>query len=413
MRLLHTSDWHLGQVFHGHDRQFEHEQFLSWLLDTLEREKVDVLLLAGDVFDGANPPSAAQRLYYGFLAQAAQRMPGLQVVVIAGNHDSPTRLEAPSPALAALDVTVVGQARDEAGQIEIDRLVVPLHRRGEPQIAAWCLAVPFLRPGDVPRVEAEGDVYAQGIAALYQQALDTAIARREPGQAIIAMGHCHLAGGAVSEHSERSIVIGGTESVPSSVFTADIAYAALGHLHLAQQAAGRDTVRYSGSPLPLSFAETHYPHQVLVIDLDGAAVCEVRGLPVPRSVDLRREPSAYLPLDRVLSQLQALELEPLPEPRHPYLEVRVQLDGPEPGLRSRVESALANKPVRLARIDARAAKAAGAEDSAPLALGDLSELDPVAIFTRLYRDRAGTQAPPDVLGAFAELLQAAPQEAAQ
>lgn len=413
MRLLHTSDWHLGQTFHGHDRQFEHEQFLAWLIDTLERERVDVLLLAGDVFDGTNPSAAAQRLYYGFLAQSAQRMPGLQVVVIAGNHDSPTRLEAPSPALAALDVSVVGQARDEAGQIEPGRLVVPLRRRGDAQVAAWCLAVPFLRPGDVPRVEVEGDAYAQGIAALYRQALDAAMARREPGQAIVAMGHCHLAGGQVSDHSERSIVIGGTEAVPSSVFTADIAYAALGHLHLSQQAAGRDTVRYSGSPLPLSFAEVHYPHQVLVIDLEGEAVREVRGIRVPRSVDLRREPSAYLPLETVLAQLQALELEPLPEQQHPYLEVRVQLDGPEPGLRARVESALASKPVRLARIDARAAKAAGAEDSAPVTLGDLSRLDPVAMFERLYRDRFSTQSPPDMLAAFSELVHAAPQEPAQ
>src|SRR4051812_29205135 len=119
MRILHTSDWHLGQLLHEHARAWEHARFLTWLLETLAAERVDALLVAGDIFDTANPPAESQAAWYEFLARARARFPALDIVVIGGNHDSASRLDAPTPLLDAFRIHVVGG-------FEPDRLLVPI-----------------------------------------------------------------------------------------------------------------------------------------------------------------------------------------------------------------------------------------------------------------------------------------------
>jgi exonuclease SbcD len=406
LRFIHTSDWHLGQTLHNFERGFEHQHFLDWLLAAIVAEQAEGLLISGDIFDNANPSAASQKQLYRFLQQAKARVPHLNIVIIAGNHDSPGRLEAPGPLLETLDATVIGFVpRLAGGAIDIARLVVPLKNKlGD--IAAWCLAIPFLRPGDVPRVETDGDPYMEGIALLYQQALAHALSVRQPGQAIVALGHCHMVGGEISEDSERRIVIGGTEALSTSMFDPAIAYAALGHLHLAQSVGKQAHLRYCGSPLPMSFAEVGYPHQVLRVDLAGETVADVTPLPVPRAVELLRVPKQPAPLDQVLAALAALELQVNDDPqRQPYLEVRVLLDAPEPGLRARIEAALEGKPVRLAKIETSfTPKIAPGVDAAPASLEQLERLQPDDIFNRLYRSRYDADTPADLQAAFAELL---------
>jgi exonuclease SbcD len=411
MRLLHTSDWHLGQTLHNFDRTHEHQCFLDWLLDTIVAEEADALLIAGDVFDNSNPSAASQRQLYRFLQQARARAPQLDIVVIAGNHDSPGRLEAPGPLLEAHGTRVVGHVvRDAAGNIDLERFIVPLAGK-DGGVKAWCVAIPFLRPGDVPRVApADGgaedafDAYLAGIRLLYRQAYELARARAGAGQAIVAMGHCHMVGGDASPDSERRIVIGGTEALHASMFDPDIAYAALGHLHLAQRVGGQDRLRYSGSPLPLSFAEVGYKHQVLRIDLDGARAAAIEPLHVPRAVELLRVPASPAPVKQAIAELVGLDLPDRPREAWPYLEVRVLLDAPEPGLRAQVEAALEGKPVRLAKIEPtrRIATAPGVEPA--LSLDQLAQLQPDDIFRRLWQQRFGADAPDDQLAAFAELL---------
>ena len=411
MRLLHTSDWHLGQTLHNFDRGYEHGRFLDWLVETLAAESIDVLLVAGDIFDNANPSAAAHRQLYRFLQQAKARVPHLQLVVIAGNHDSPGRLEAPTPLLEAHGTVVVGNvARTPDGEVDVERLLVPLRRR-DGTVGAWCLAIPFLRPGDVPRAvsdDAESglDPYLHGTTLLYRQAFALAQSRRTGAEAIVAMGHCHMVDGQSSQDSERRIVIGGTEALPASMFDPQVAYVALGHLHLAQRVGGHEHRRYCGSPLPLSFSEVGYQHQVLRIDLDGPAVAAVTPLPVPRAVQLLRVPAQPAPLDEVLAALEALELPDAPQYEQPFLEVRVLLDGPEPGLRGRVEAALAGKPVRLAKIEPTRRHAASDPAEQALTLDQLARLQPDDIFRRLWTQRYGDEAPPEQLAAFAELTHA-------
>ncbi|GGY94285.1 exonuclease SbcCD subunit D C-terminal domain-containing protein [Pseudoduganella plicata] len=406
MRLLHTSDWHLGQSLHNFDRHYEHQCFLDWLLETIVAEQADALLIAGDVFDNANPSAVSQRQLYRFLQQARERVPGLDIVVTAGNHDSPGRIEAPGPLLEAHGTRVIGHVlRDDNGNIDVGRMVLPLTNRAG-HVAAWCLAVPFLRPADVPRggQDETVDGYLAGIAALYAQAQEHALSLRQPGQAVVAMGHCHMVDGQMSADSERRIVIGGTEMLPAGMFGPEVAYAALGHLHLAQQIGRHAHIRYCGSPIPLSFSEVHYQHQVLRIDLDGGALQETVAIPIPRAVHLLRVPSRPAPLAQVLDELEALDFPAAPPYAQPFLEVRVLLDAPEPGLRSRIEAALEGKHVRLAKIDTASSARGPSLVDAAVSLDQLAQLQPDEVFARLYRQKYGNDAPDDQVAAFAELL---------
>jgi DNA repair protein SbcD/Mre11 len=403
LRFIHTSDWHLGQTLHHFDRGFEHQHFLDWLLATLSEEQAEGLLISGDIFDNANPSAASQKQLYRFLQQAKSRVPHLNIIIIAGNHDSPGRMEAPAPLLESLDATVIGFVpRLPDGAIDLARLVVPLKNR-QGNTAAWCLAIPFLRPGDVPRVETSGDPYMEGIALLYRQTLDYALTLRQPGQAIVALGHCHMVGGEISADSERRIVIGGTEALSAGVFDPVIAYAALGHLHLAQSVGKQAHLRYCGSPLPMSFAEVNYPHQVLRVDLDGEVVASITALPVPRIVELLRVPAQPGELDKVLHALAVLDLPVNADPqRQPYLEVRIRLNTPEPGLRARVEQALEGKPVRLAKIEITSMHKE--DTSTVVSMDELERLQPDDIFRRLYQSKYDHDAPAELQAAFAELM---------
>ena len=150
MKLLHTADWHIGQLFHQYDRTYEHQQFLNWLVTTIQEQKIDVLLISGDVFDLSNPSAASIKMFYSFLNQAVKVNPDVQIIIIAGNHDSASRLESPKPLLESSNIHIIGIVeRKEDGQIEYDKLIVPIKDKTA-TIKAWCMAVPFLRMGDYP-----------------------------------------------------------------------------------------------------------------------------------------------------------------------------------------------------------------------------------------------------------------------
>ncbi|MFN9971143.1 MAG: exonuclease SbcCD subunit D, partial [Phycisphaerae bacterium] len=222
----------------GFDRDQEHRKFLDWLLEQLSSHRPDALVIAGDIFDSVNPSSVAQKRYYQFLAESRAALPELQIIVTAGNHDAGSRLEAPSDLLESLKIHVVGTVqRDQAGEIRIDRFLIPVSPK-EDRMEAIVMAVPFLRPSDVPVMSDAADPYLDGIRELYRRVTAAALeirSARNPNAALIAMGHCHLHGGEESRQSERQIVIGGSESIGVDVFAPEIAYVALGHLHRAQQ----------------------------------------------------------------------------------------------------------------------------------------------------------------------------------
>ncbi|WP_353130936.1 exonuclease SbcCD subunit D [Parapedobacter pyrenivorans] len=402
MNILHTADWHLGQLFHEYERTFEHQQFLDWLVQTLQQEEVDVLLISGDVFDLSNPSAATTRQFYTFLSQAVKICPDIQIVVTAGNHDSASRLEAPRPLLESFNINIVGMvAKDEQGNVDVDKLIIPLIKDGD--IKAWCLAVPFLRLGDYPVLTDCDNPYAEGVALLYQNLYNAAKTKQEPGQAIIAMGHLHARHAEISDMDKAErLIMGGVECIAASAFPEDIAYVALGHIHKAQRLGGKEHIRYCGSPLPMSFSEINYKHQVVLFTVEGSHITQLRPIEVPVSTPLLKVPSVHSRMEEVLVALRQL---PTAVGKNrstaPYLQVSVLLDAPEPGLRHKVEQAIADKHVRLARVDTRyPTQQYPTMHGQAVSPDELQSLQPIDVFTKIYQAKYASAVPAELMALF-------------
>lgn len=341
MKILHTADWHLGQTFYEYDRREEHLYFLEWLKQQIEQHEIDVLLIAGDVFDGPNPSAESQRMYYRFLREVTAGNPSLQIIIIAGNHDSAARLEAPNPLLEDMNITVRGMVRRDAeGGIDLQHLIVPLYAGKE--AAAYCLAVPYLRQGDYPSAE----TYSKGVRLLYEQLFNQV---KELGKPVIAMGHLQAIGSEISEddRSERT-VIGGLECVSPEAFDEAITYTALGHLHRSQRVSHRENVRYSGTPMPMSFAERNHTSGVVMVTIDAEGTC-IEKLEFEPLAGLMSIPRQARPLEEVLQAIGELPDGDVTR-QSPYLEIKILMTEPEPSYKYKIEEALKGKAVRLARI---------------------------------------------------------------
>lgn len=280
MRIIHTSDWHLGQHFMGKSRQAEHQAFLDWLLQQVAVQQADAVLVAGDIFDTGAPPSYARELY-NRLVVALHEL-GVQLILLAGNHDSVATLAESQPLLARLNTLVVPAIDAEPARM------VHLLRNKQGQPGALLCALPFIRPRDVMRSEAGQSAedkqrsLQQAIASYYQQVYDAACAKRTAQGLplpIIATGHLTTVGASSSE-AVREIYVGALEAFPTAAFPpAD--YIALGHIHRPQRVGGLDHIRYSGSPIALGFDESRQQKEVLLVELDGGGVQHISPLPVP------------------------------------------------------------------------------------------------------------------------------------
>ncbi len=275
-RVLHTADWHLGKMLNEQSREEEQKRFLDWLLKQVVELEVDVVLVAGDVFDTANPPQSAEALYYDFVAEL-NRNSSASLVLIAGNHDSANQLEAPKRVLKALRTHVHGAVADEPA----DRLLL-LPSADAPKVAI--AMVPFLREKDL-RMGKTGDNEAAvrkeivaGITRVYDETAKAAKAAKISCP-VIATGHLTVAGSSSSE-SERDIHIGGLGAVDSTVFPDAFAYVALGHLHRPQSTDKAGRVRYSGSPIALSFSEVDDKKEVRLLDVTGKGITQ-SSVPIP------------------------------------------------------------------------------------------------------------------------------------
>ena len=411
MRILHTADWHIGQLFHEYDRTYEHQQFLNWLIKILRDEQIDVLLISGDIFDLSNPSAASIKLFYSFLNKAVRISPDLQIIITAGNHDSAARLESPKPLLESSNINIIGLVeRDKYGEIEFEKMLIPLKDKTG-NTKAWCLAIPFLRMGDYPVIAGAENPYTGGVSALYTAAYSYACSKKELNQPVICMGHLHAQLAEVTDldKSER-IIMGGVECISAAAFHTDIKYVALGHIHKAQRIGGNEHIRYCGSPIPLSFSEQNYKHQVVVFDLTKENIDNIRTLEVPLSVQLLRIPSVPSSLAEVLKALEQLPTVTNDSQSAPYLEVPVLLDGPEPSLRHKIESAVKEKNVRLATIKSfYKGEKVSIDNPKSTFLDRLEELKPHDVFTKVYEARYKTVVPTNTLKLFNQAAQEATQ----
>jgi exonuclease SbcD len=399
MRVLHTADWHLGQHFlTGQERLTEQRAFLDWLLATVQAQEVEALVLAGDVFDTTSPSHAAQELYYDFLV----RMQGTccrDIVVVGGNHDSPTLLNASRRLLRALRIHVVGGApADPAEQI------ISLAGSGPGLVVC---AVPFLRDRDL-RLSIAGETpderqfrIRESIAGHYLSLSEHDLVRRlrEQDVPVLATGHLYAAGGEAREGAERDVHIGGLGVVGAEHFPVAFDYVALGHLHRPQVVGGREHIRYSGSPVPLSFTEADDKQQVLLLDFAGAGPPQITALPVPVTRRLQR---FHGELDEVEAAIIAYDNSAFALVA--WADVLVRSDEPSAEVQRRVQAALKERRDQvLAPRGVRHQRATEAPDATTAATAPIEHLHELTVDEVFRRRVAGL--PPERAAALTATFQ--------
>lgn len=382
IKILHTADWHLGQTFYNYDRKWEHKAFLDWLIDKTAEIKADVLLICGDVFDNQNPSAEAQSLYYSFLKKITDINPELQIIIIAGNHDSASRLEAPNPLLETMNITVKGLInRDENGEIDFNNLIIPLRKGGN------VLAVPYLRQGDYP----SSKEYGLGVENMYKELYQRVNKDERP---IISLGHLHAINSSINENdrSER-IIMGGLDNINLDVFDNEIDYLALGHLHRHQRVGGKENFRYSGSPLPMSFAEKNYKHGVVLVNYDKEV--EIEFIPYSSPIELISIPDRPQELEEVLEAIDTLPEGKVDETTS-FLEIKVLITEVNPEMRISIENALKNKKIKLCRIESVHPKRDNnSEGKEPLSQ-DLRSIEPMEMALSYYKKLYDNEMPEDL-----------------
>lgn len=408
MKILHTADWHLGNTFHGHSRLLEHKHFLAWLQQVLREEQPDALIVAGDIFDSANPSAAAEELLYDFLLNATILVPGLQIVLIAGNHDSASRLEAPAALLKTHNVYVRGTIHyTPNGEPDFGYYLLPLADRQTGQAACVCMALPYLRTSEYPA----GMSPAEGLQFFFNE-LQRAYCRSEfSNLPLIAAAHFYAAGAEVcqSGHSER-LVVGGQDCVEANVVGSEVSYVALGHIHKAQKVHASCSMEYAGSALPMSFSEINYQHGVTMVDLDTEGRTATRRIdyePLRKLITVPADGTAasasqvFEEISHLPSQLKQKDMA-----AYPYLEIRVEEKQPEPTLMHDVMQALEDKAVRFCRmVRVRPESTVRQEaDAALKAVDSLASQSPLDLAQALFQKKYGNDMPAPLVEKFKKAM---------
>ena len=380
MRILHTSDWHLGQHFMGKSRQAEHQALIDWLLVQVEEHAVDAVLIAGDIFDTGAPPSYARELYSDLVVKLHRA--GVALLLLGGNHDSVATLGESRSLLAFLSTTVVTDVNDPA-----DQLVVLPRRGTSAEPGCIVCAVPFIRPRDVLQSQAGQSAQDKqqsmqaAIQAYYQAVHAAGKARqaelqRELGRSVplIATGHLTTVG-ASSNESVREIYVGSLEAFPTAAFPpAD--YIALGHIHKPQKVGGLAHIRYCGSPIPLGFDEAKQQKEVLLVDLDASGLAGITPLPVPRFQPLISASGNLIALTDAIAAAAAQGTADKPV----WLEVTVAEDDYLSDLPARISEMTQGLPVEVLRVRRQRPNTAGTLEGD--ILETLDELSPEDVFAR-------------------------------
>ncbi len=384
MKIVHTADWHIGQKLHERSRIDEHEQFLNWLLETVQKYDVDLLLVSGDIFDTSLPSAEATNLYYRFLYRLFNETDAYAVIT-AGNHDSARHLEAPREFLKMGKIYVVGLATEAAECVfsfppDNPRVVVA--------------AVPYLSETELPHVSYETEIekserYRERLKSFYADCVSYMSAKLPK----ILMGHLFVHGGTTTD-SERNIQIGGATAIHASDFPKGVDYVALGHLHRPQTISGTDyPIRYSGSPIPLRFNETGYRKSVYLLELsdDGTFVRD-EGIEIPVFRELCTVTGDE---ESVLwdAQTQAWDGK--------YIQVKLKLNKPQTGINAKVRQAFNDRGGEVLSVEIESM-----EMTRELEISVEDMKRPEEIFEQFYRTKSEGKPPDDSLAqTFNELLQ--------
>jgi len=399
MRVLHTADWHLGKKLEQCERTEEHQFFLDWLIDELTHNCIEVLIIAGDIFDTGNPSNVALEQYYNFL----WRVKGTccrEMIIIGGNHDSISTLNAPKELLKFFNIHVVGGVPED-----INQQIIPV-KNVEGKVELVVCAIPFLRDRDV-RLSVAGETaqarearIKEGICAHYNRFKTEIVSYKEQRIPVIATGHLFAAGSSTSE-SEKEIHVGNLGQICGDQFPEEFNYVALGHIHRPQIVNKMSHVRYSGSPIPLSFSETDDDKQVLILDFEGGGLQQITELKVPCCRKLIRVKGT---LDEIRMKLGVMEDKGMMMPA--WVELQIKTDRFIHDLDDQLEKMKAGKSF-IERFFPRQIKT-----RASLSLNEqtvlesaLHELQPRAVFQKRCESEFPEEDHAELLRLFDEILE--------
>lgn len=378
MRIIHTSDWHLGQNFYTKTRGPEHRAFLSWLLDRVVEHQVDAIIVAGDIFDTGSPPSYAREIYNHFIVQLQST--GCQLIILAGNHDAVSTLNESSELLACLNTRVIARA----AQVPEQQAWVINNRQGQP--GAILCPVPFLRPRDIQRSQSGQDGHEKQLSLMtaisehYQQCYDSAVRLRgTQALPIIATGHLTTVGATTSD-AVRDIYIGSLDAFPAQAFPpAD--YIALGHIHRPQKVAGSEHIRYSGSPIALSFDETQRAKSVFLVTFTAGKLESVDALDVPVTQQLVTLKGSITEISQQLEQWRHSDSQ-----SKVWLDIEVSTDEYLNDMQRQIQNLAESLPVEILLI--RRSRVQRERFMANPQKETLSELSPQDVFERRLAQEA-------------------------
>ncbi len=402
MKILHTSDWHLGHRLHDQSQHEEQAQFLDWLTACIKKEQVDILLLAGDVFDTGVPATQSQKLYYDFLVRL--RDTNCQhVVITGGNHDAPGTLNAPKELLQALSVHVVGKATDDISE-EILQFTI-----GEEKLIV--AAVPYLRDQDIRKAVAGesfdelGDRYKSALVKHYNDVARQCEALKDENTFVISTGHLFAIGGTTSE-SEQTIYVGNLGDIGSNDFPDVFDYIALGHLHRPQKVGGNEHIRYSGSPYTLSFSEIGNNKQVLLLETEATQINTIQEVEVPTFRSIQKVTGT---LEQIIPQLQAIDSE-----EHnltPWVEVLLDDEPNAPIAFQEIKDTSAQLNLKVLKVSLkRENRLKGLEKLVEESV-NVRELSPLDVFRQKCTDMSfDLETQPELEDAFLEILSLAKEQ---
>ncbi|WP_158999296.1 exonuclease subunit SbcD [Pigmentibacter ruber] len=402
MKILHTSDWHLGATFEGIGREEDHKFFLNWLIPFLKEQEIVVLIIAGDLFDQTQPSAEAQRIYYQFLLSVSQKTDVKKVIIVGGNHDSPTRLDAPAELLKLLDVFIVGGISVDGK--DFSRYLCSL-KNEQNAVELVVAAVPFIheyRLGVRTSMHNESEIHSlfkEKIQNFYFDLADAAeqIAQDAP---IIATGHMACRGSELDDAPQEIHMIGTMGGLPSAIFDSRYSYIALGHIHRAYRV-DQSNAYYSGSPIPLSIKESNYPRYVQLISYEkGSKAKTVQKIEVPV---LRKILEVKSNLEQIHSILLNISWQ---TPMPPILAISVQVNSYHSGLDLELKNILKNKFQDASPIIAYIRQIPAKSDNNVLASKEafsLKELTPEQVFLKMC-DTYNEIVDENLLQAFRSLL---------
>lgn len=400
-RVLHTADWHLGKNLHDQDRHEEHRRFLIFLLDTIKGKNIDALIVAGDIFDSTSPPPTALRLYYEFLAEVYHTS-DCSIVVTSGNHDSPAHLEAPKEVLKALNIHVVGVIPQR-----LEEALILLPSSEKPKLAI--AALPFLRDKDL-RTSNLGQTQEEirkniqeGIRKRYHDIGDAAATYQSAGIPLLATGHLTVLGAGKSDSERDNIHIGGLGVVTADVFPDLFSYVALGHLHRPQHVGNKGHVRYSGSPIPLSFSESSDRKEMRLLEFSGGKLICNQPLEIPNTRQLFQLVTSRQDLAKTIDNF----LPPDSELTH-WVELIVKTDEPVSHLHETIDQLTSDKPYKIIKtVIEHSAAPDGLRSDESLAANSLGDLlgNPREVFLQRLDQAEGLEADEkeNLIAAFAQL----------